>query len=144
MPYDISPFLTYFTQSDTLYVHPCCCKWHNFILFKWPSNTPLGQEDPLEKEMAPHSSILVWRISWTEEPGKLQSMRSQRVSVTEHNIPLYISIIQWNCVFPFLCRWTFKLLPCLGYIENIFFDPSSRIMEIKTKINKWDLLKLKS
>ena len=34
----------------------------------------LGQEDPLEKEMAPHSSILAWRIPWTEEPGRLQSM----------------------------------------------------------------------
>ena len=40
---------------------------------------PLGQEDPLEKGMATHSSILAWRISWTEEPGGLQSMRSQRV-----------------------------------------------------------------
>ena len=39
----------------------------------------LGQEDPLEKSMAPHSSILVWRIPWTEEPGRLQSMESQRV-----------------------------------------------------------------
>jgi len=39
----------------------------------------LGQEDPLEKEMATHSSILAWRIPWTEEPGGLQSMRSQRV-----------------------------------------------------------------
>ena len=34
----------------------------------------LGQEDPLEKEMATHSSILDWRIPWTEEPGRLQSM----------------------------------------------------------------------
>ena len=34
----------------------------------------LDQEDPLEKEMATHSSILAWRISWTEEPGGLQSM----------------------------------------------------------------------
>ena len=40
---------------------------------------PLGQEDPLEKEMATHSSILVWRIPWTEEPGRLQSMELQRV-----------------------------------------------------------------
>ena len=40
---------------------------------------PLGREDPLEKEMATHSSILAWRISWTEEPGRLQSTRSQRV-----------------------------------------------------------------
>ena len=38
-----------------------------------------GQEDPLEKEMATHSSILAWRIPWTEEPGRLQSMESQRV-----------------------------------------------------------------
>ena len=39
----------------------------------------LGQEDPLEKGMATHSSILAWRIPWTEEPGELQSMGSQRV-----------------------------------------------------------------
>ena len=40
---------------------------------------PLGQEDPLEKEMAPHSSTLAWKTPWTEEPGRLQSMGSQRV-----------------------------------------------------------------
>ena len=40
---------------------------------------PLGQEDPLEKGMATHPSILAWRIPWTEEPGRLQSMGSQRV-----------------------------------------------------------------
>ena len=39
----------------------------------------LGQEDPLKKGMAVHSSILAWRIPWTEEPGRLQSMGSQRV-----------------------------------------------------------------
>ena len=39
----------------------------------------LGQEDPLEKEMATHSSILAWKIQWTEDPGRLQSMGSQRV-----------------------------------------------------------------
>ena len=39
----------------------------------------LSWEDPLEKEMATHSSILAWRISWTEEPGGLQLMGSQRV-----------------------------------------------------------------
>ena len=42
----------------------------------------LGWEDPLEKGIATHSSILAWRIPWTEEPGRLQSMRSQR---TRHN-----------------------------------------------------------
>ena len=39
----------------------------------------LGQEDPLEKEMGTHSSILAWEIPWTEEPGGLQSMGKQRV-----------------------------------------------------------------
>ena len=39
----------------------------------------LGWEDPLEREMATHSSILAWRMPWTEEPGGLQSMGSQRV-----------------------------------------------------------------
>ena len=39
----------------------------------------LGWEDPLEKEMATHSSNLAWKIPWTEEPGGLQAMESQRV-----------------------------------------------------------------
>ena len=39
----------------------------------------LGQEDPLEKRMATHSNILAWRISWTKEPGGVQSMGSPRV-----------------------------------------------------------------
>ena len=44
---------------------------------KWVQS--LGQEDLLEKEMATHSSILAWKISWTQQPGGLQSMGSQRV-----------------------------------------------------------------
>ena len=44
-----------------------------------PVQSP-GQEDPLEKEMATHFSILAWRIPWTEDPGGLQSVESQRVS----------------------------------------------------------------
>ena len=40
----------------------------------------LGGEDLLEKEMATHSSTLAWKIPWTEEPGRLQSMGSQRVA----------------------------------------------------------------
>ena len=52
----------------------------------------LGREDPLEKGMAIHYSILAWRISWTEEPGGLQSMGFQRVGhnwATEH-------IVKWR------------------------------------------------
>ena len=43
----------------------------------------LGREDPLEKEMATHSSILAWEIPWAEKPGRLQSMGSQRIG---HNL----------------------------------------------------------
>ena len=43
----------------------------------------LGQEDPLVKQMATHSSILAWEISWTEEPGGQQSMGSQESNTTE-------------------------------------------------------------
>ena len=62
-----------------------------FLMSQWIKNPPamqetqetwvgsLGQEDPLEEEMTAHSSILAWRIPWTEEPGRLQSMGSQRV-----------------------------------------------------------------
>ena len=41
-----------------------------------------GQEDPLEKEMAAHSSILAWEIPWTGEPDRLESMRSQELDMT--------------------------------------------------------------
>ena len=44
---------------------------------------PLGQEDPLEKEMVTHSIVLAWTIPWTEEPGRLQSM-----GVTQSRTPL--------------------------------------------------------
>ena len=59
-----------------------------FLLAQMVKNLPamqetqvrsLGQEDPLEKELATHSSILAWEIPWTEEPGGLQSMGSQSV-----------------------------------------------------------------
>ena len=45
----------------------------------------LGQKDPLEKEMATHSSLLAWRIPWTEEPGGLQSMGCERVGLNHNN-----------------------------------------------------------
>ena len=48
----------------------------------------LGQEDPLEEEMATHSSILAWRIPWTEEPGGLQSMGHKELDTTEQQLPV--------------------------------------------------------
>ena len=54
----------------------------------------LVREDPLEKEMATHSSILAWKISWTEQPGGLQSMGHKELDTTEllthaHSIPFW-------------------------------------------------------
>ena len=51
----------------------------------------LGWEDPLEKEMATHSSILAWEIPWTDDPGRLQSMGSERV---RHNWVTWLSFFQ--------------------------------------------------
>ena len=64
----------------------------------------LGQEDPLEEGMASHSSILAWRIPWTEEPGGLQSVGSQRVT-TEWLVPHINGIVfAYN-----LCISSYKL-----------------------------------
>ena len=94
---------TYLTNQYVIlrYCSPNLCKW-NYLYGGLPFFCPslvaqtvkplstmwetwvrsLGREDPLEKEMATHSSILAWKIPWTEEPGRLHSMGSQRV---EHN-----------------------------------------------------------
>ena len=101
----------------------------------------LGREDPLEKEMATHSSTLAWKIPWTEEPGMLQSMGSQRVG---HDRATSLTHIRLE---------TIKLLE-----ENIgrtFFDTNHNKFffgffsqgkgnKSKTKLNKWNLIKFKS
>ena len=85
-------------------------RWHWWLRISLPMQEMQGtwvwsldQEDPLEKEMATHSSILVWKFPWAEEPGRLQSMGLQRV---RHN---------WACtgdfifqVLPHLTMWTHK------------------------------------
>ena len=77
-----SMFLCHLIWSDLV------CLWRTFLVAQMVKCLPtmwetlvrsLGPEDPLEKEMASHSSILAWKILWTEEPGRLQSMGSQRV-----------------------------------------------------------------
>ena len=77
----------------------------------------LGWEDPLEKEMATHSSILAWRIPWTEKPGGLQSMGSQRV------------VHDWATSFSFpfmgpdamiLVFWTLSFKPGFSLLSLIF------------------------
>ena len=63
----------------------------------------LGQEDPLEKKMAIHSSTLAWKIPWMEEPDRLQSMGLQRVghdwATSLHFTSIYSTILLWNIHF---------------------------------------------
>ena len=57
----------------------------------------LGQKDPLQKEMATYSSILAWKIPWTEKPGRPQSMGLQRIEHDWATLPLfYILVYQTN------------------------------------------------
>ena len=60
----------------------------------------LGWEDPLEKEMATHSSILAWRIPWTQKPGGLQSMGPQRVKHDweTDTFPFTLWVCSWECL----------------------------------------------
>ena len=64
----------------------------------------LGREDPLEEEMATHSSILAWRIPWTEEPGELKTMGSHRVTqlnwLSKHAHTGYCPPMNWGFLFP--------------------------------------------
>ena len=73
----------------------------------------LGGEDPLEKEMTTHPSILAWRIPWTEEPGRLESMGSQKTghnSVTEQQ--------QQNCLLEALKCQAFLQFPLRGLLAS--------------------------
>ena len=70
-----------------------------------PSIRSLGQEDPLEEGMAAHSSILVWRIPWTEEPGRLQSVGSQRVRYDWSNLACT------HARKPLPNPWSWKFIP---------------------------------
>ena len=88
----------------------CIHRW-TFLVAQTVKNLPaihetlvwnLGQEDPLEKEMATHSIILAWRIPWTKEPGRLQSMGSQGVGT-----------IEW------------LTLPCLCVVESLHCSPAT-------------------
>ena len=66
-------------QSEYMYSFPVAQTVKNLPAMQETRVQSLGREDPLEKRMATHSSILAWRIPWTKEPGRLQSMGLQRV-----------------------------------------------------------------
>ena len=78
----------------------------------------LGQEDPLQKEMAAHSSILAWKIPWKEEPSRLQSMGSQRVG---HNWVTSLSLVYEKMQVSGLLNHFFDMhLSYLGPVSFVF------------------------
>ena len=85
----------------------------------------LGQEDPLEKEMATHSGILAWKIPWTEEHGGLQSMGSQ--SRTQLSFSLSLSSVFNHTVFEKNHSISFSLI--LEFDPSLFADVTSTSSE---------------
>ena len=85
----------------------------------------LGQEDPLEKGMATHSSILTYRIPWTEEPGGLQSMGSQTV---RHDFETNTFTFHFSNVFSFIFSPPHDPF-CLFLLREIYILPSLAIVE---------------
>ena len=78
----------------------------------------LGREDPLEKEMATHSSILAWRIPWTEEPGGLHSPRGRKESDTTERLHFHFhSLIAGG----FFTNWASREAPQWFLIEVLLF-----------------------
>ena len=81
----------------------------------------LGWEDPLEKEIAVHSSTLAWKIAWTEEPGRLQSMGSQRV---RHDWVTSLLLLSYFIIFITYHSLKLFILPILYFIYWINFMKS--------------------
>ena len=95
----------------------------------------LGREDPLEKEMATHSSTLAWKILWTEEPGGLQSTESQRVGHTER---LYFLSLSFEAAGKYEVLKCYNTVSMFIFLEvaNIEFFILKAIAKKKNKINK--------
>ena len=97
-----------------------------YLLCRRPRFNPWGWEDSLEKGMATHSSILAWRITWTEEPGGLQSMGSQS----------QIQLNAWACTH----RW--NIYSELGYLIQTLPDICalpSPTPALHSKVSPWQV-----
>ena len=97
----------------------------------------LGQEDPLEQEMATHSSILTWRIPWTEKPGRLQSMGSQTDTTKQLTLSLFLTPnikIFWNLGYTYICVCIYIFTVNIKAIFRLFWF---FILILKTWIWKW-------
>ena len=85
----------------------------------------LGQENPLEKRIAIHSMILTWRVLWTDEPGELQSMWSQRVG---HNWAT--NTFHYDCKTYFIASWAVYFLWLSVWWKSNFFIPGMKFQGV--------------
>ena len=101
----------------------------------------LGQEDPLEKEMATYSSILVWRIPWTEEPGRLLSMGSQRVGRDRATNPFTLDVkCPISCIFLLFSWGWFAIQVCKFYLRGTWPLNESHILPCALEMSLLDEL----
>ena len=125
MSFAAGPFYMAFSQSCSLVVQ--LVKNLPAIWETWTQS--LGQEDPLEKGMATHSSILAWRSPWTEEPGGLSSMESQEEDMTEWlifsfqelSVPGKLRVSKLLQTFENHCSWEvlFLILPVSSWVIGL-------------------------
>ena len=128
LPPSVFPSIRVFSNESVLRI-----KWPKYWSFSL-SISPhrfksLGQKDPLEKEMATHSSILAWEIPWKEEPGRLQPMGSQRIS---HNLAtkqqqqyIFIHVIKihmYAYIFLCICTYTYIYMISKSFIHAFISD----------------------
>ena len=123
----IFKFTDYFAVSGLLINRPSMAQMAKNLPAMQETWVPsLGQEDPLKKGMAIHSRILAWRIPWTEEPSRLQSMRSQRVghnwatnTFTFFHFTIEEILYQWYWVFHFYLSLlnSFHCSPEISYLS---------------------------
>ena len=88
----------------------------------------LGREDPLEKEMATHSSVLAWRIPWTEEPGGLQTMESQESDMTKQLNHQTVAILLTIILYKYLVYFCFVFQTFPFNVIMSFFQHSGLLI----------------
>ena len=122
----------YFTCGNNIHViykEPLVAQTVKSLPAVWETRVwSLCQEDPLEKEMATHSSILAWRIPWTEEPSRLPSMGSQRVG---HNRATSFSIFTFNIHVSMLFSQIIPSLPSPTESKSLFFISVSLLLSCR-------------
>ena len=91
----------------------------------------LGQEDPLEKEMATHSSTLAWKIPWTEKPVRLYSSWDHKELDMTEQLHNFTSGTSFANISPLFHRLSFHFIDCFFFCVETFFTTLSEISQIE-------------